>query len=673
MVDSPSDPAARAEALREQIEYHNHRYYILDDPAISDADYDRLLNELEAIEAAHPALRTEWSPTQRVGIRPLSEFAAAQHLEPMRSLANAFDIDALRDFDRRVRQALDAEVIDYVGEPKLDGLSINLRYRQGRLVCAATRGDGEVGEDITANARTIRSIPLILRTKTPPADVEIRGEVVIRRAKFNALNQRRLDRGEKPFANPRNAAAGSLRQLDSRVTAERPLTLFAFGVGYCTETLPNQHYQVLAQLGDWGFLINERVERVVGVDGCMDYHDRLVAGRDALDYEIDGAVYKVDDRRAWETLGSTARAPRWALAHKLPAREATTTVEAILPSVGRTGVVTPVAQLEPVEVGGVSVARATLHNLDEVQRKDVREGDTVMVRRAGDVIPEVVSVVASERPAGSSVWSMPAHCPVCGADVVRVDDEAAHRCMGGLYCPAQRMGALIHFVSRRAMDIDGLGDKLIAQLVDSERVATAVDLYHLRAVDLLGLERMGEKSADNLIKAIDASRQTTLARFIYALGITQVGEVTARALASHFGRLEALMTASDDDLLAVPDVGPVVSESIQRFFAQAHNREVITGLLDAGVSWPQPEADEQPGAAPLAGQTLVLTGTLNGLTRDQARERIEALGGKVTSSVSARTDYLVAGDDPGSKYNRAVDLGVTVLDEQGLRELIARD
>ena len=673
MVDSPSDPAARAEALREQIEYHNHRYYILDDPAISDADYDRLLNELEAIEAAHPALRTEWSPTQRVGIRPLSEFAAAQHLEPMRSLANAFDIDALRDFDHRVRQALDAEVIDYVGEPKLDGLSINLRYRQGRLVCAATRGDGEVGEDITANARTIRSIPLILRTKTPPADVEIRGEVVIRRAKFNALNQRRLDRGEKPFANPRNAAAGSLRQLDSRITAERPLTLFAFGVGYCTETLPNQHSQVLEQLGDWGFLINGRVERVVGVDGCMDYHDRLVADRDALDYEIDGAVYKVDDRRAWEALGSTARAPRWALAHKLPAREATTTVEAIIPSVGRTGVVTPVAQLEPVEVGGVSVARATLHNLDEVQRKDVREGDTVMVRRAGDVIPEVVSVVASERPASASVWSMPAHCPVCGADVVRVDDEAAHRCMGGLYCPAQRMGALIHFVSRRAMDIDGLGDKLIAQLVDSERVATAVDLYHLRAADLLGLERMGEKSADNVIKAIDASRQTTLARFIYALGITQVGEVTARALASHFSRLEALMTASDDDLLAVPDVGPVVSESIQRFFAQAHNREVIAGLLDAGVSWPQLEADEQPVAAPLAGQTLVLTGTLSGLTRDQARERIEALGGKVTSSVSARTDYLVAGDDPGSKYNRAVDLGVTVLDEQGLRELIARD
>ncbi len=672
MADSASDPAARAQALREQLDYHNHRYYVLDDPDISDAEYDRLLSELEQIETAHPALQTAWSPTQRVGTKPLSEFAPAQHLEPMRSLANAFDPATLSDFDRRVRETLDIKAVEYVAEPKLDGLSINLRYEHGRLVCAATRGDGEVGEEITANARTIRSVPLTLRTDIPPQQVEVRGEVVIRRAEFDALNQRRLARDEKPFANPRNAAAGSLRQLDSRITAKRPLTLFVFGVGYSTDALPATHAGVLEQLGDWGFLINERVERVDGVQGCMAYHDALIARRDALDYEIDGAVYKVNDRSAWSTLGSTARAPRWALAHKLPAREATTQVQKIVPSVGRTGVVTPVANLEPVEVGGVSVSRATLHNIDEVHRKDVREGDTVMVRRAGDVIPEVVSVVESQRPAGLTPWSMPAQCPVCGADVVRVDDEAAHRCMGGLYCPAQRMGALIHFVSRQAMDIDGLGDKLIAQLVDSERVATAVDLYHLSEVDLLGLERMGEKSAHNLIAAIADSRQTTLPRFLYALGIAQVGEVTARSLAMHFGSLQAVMEASDDDLLAVPDIGPVVSESIQGFFAQSHNREVIAGLLAAGITWPQPQSPKKADQGVLAGKTFVLTGALSEWTRDEAKAAIESLGGKVSSSVSKRTDYLVAGEDPGSKHDRAVSLGVPVLDEAGLRELLSQ-
>ncbi|MDR9432799.1 MAG: NAD-dependent DNA ligase LigA [Spiribacter sp.] len=664
MTESQTDPAARVGQLREQLEYHNHRYYVLDDPEISDAEYDRLLQTLERLEAKHPELQSLWSPTQRVGAAPLPAFESTAHLEPMLSLANAFNEEGLADFDRRVRAALDVDAVEYTGEPKLDGLSINLRYDNGRLVRAATRGDGQTGEDITVNAKTIRSVPLILLTDTPPERIEVRGEVVIQRADFEALNAKRVNRGEKPFANPRNAAAGSLRQLDSKVTAKRALTFFVFGVGACSETLNNTHHALLLQLGEWGFRVNNRVERITGVNGCMDYYDRLVADRDALDYEIDGAVYKVDDRRSWLTLGTTARAPRYALAHKLPAREATTEVQKITPSVGRTGIITPVAALEPVEVGGVSVSRATLHNLDEVQRKDVREGDTVMVRRAGDVIPEVVSVVSTKRPANARPWVMPTRCPVCDSDVIRVDDEAAHRCMGGLYCPAQRMGALMHFVSRRAMDIDGLGEKLIAQLVESERVATVVDLYDLQQVDLLGLERMGEKSANNLLKAIDQSRQTTLARFLYALGITQVGEVTAKSLAAHFGDLKALLAADEPALLEVPDIGPVVAESLLGFFAQPHNREVINGLLRAGVTWPlvqQTSRTADSGA--LSGQTYVLTGALETLTRDEAKARIEALGGKVSASVSKKTHFLVAGAEPGSKHARAAELGVEILDE----------
>ncbi|MEX0386433.1 NAD-dependent DNA ligase LigA [Spiribacter onubensis] len=670
MAEDHDSAARRAETLREQIEYHNHRYYVLDDPEISDAEYDRLMSELEAIEREYPDLQTAYSPTQRVGSEPLAEFAELAHGEPMLSLANAFSEEALEDFDRRLREALDVQRVEYVGEPKLDGLSINLTYERGRLAGAATRGDGRVGEDITANARTIRSIPLVLLTDEPPERVEVRGEVVIRRSDFDRLNDQRLTRGEKPFANPRNAAAGSLRQLDSRVTARRPLTLFVFGIGECSRTLAGTHFGVLDVLRQWGFRVNERVEKVSGVAGCMDYHDRLIEDRDSLDYEIDGAVYKVNDRGAWRSLGTTARAPRWALAHKLPAREATTRVEAIIPSVGRTGVITPVADLDPVEVGGVTVSRATLHNLDEVHRKDVREGDMVMVRRAGDVIPEVVSVIESRRPEDATPWSMPAQCPVCGSEVVRIDDEAAHRCMGGLYCPAQRMGALMHFVSRRAMDIDGLGEKLIEQLVERERVSTAADLYRLTRSDLLGLERMGEKSSDNLLQAIDESRETTLPRFLYALGINQVGEVTARSLAEHFGSLEALMRADEESLTRVPDVGPVVAEAVRRFFGQSHNREVIDGLIDAGVTWPGPQAfDQGSGGRRLEGKTFVLTGALSGYTRDEARARIEALGGRVTSSVSGNTDYVVVGEDPGSKRDRAGQLGVTLLDEAGFEEL----
>ncbi|WP_440996852.1 NAD-dependent DNA ligase LigA [Arhodomonas sp. SL1] len=670
MSETPDngEAARRAAELRETIAYHNHRYYVLDAPEISDAEYDALLRELQALEHAHPDLVTPDSPTQRVGAPPLEAFEEARHELPMLSLGNVFSEAELLEFDRRVRERAGAAVA-YVCEPKLDGLSVNLRYEDGVLVGAATRGDGRVGEDITVNVRTIRSVPLRLDSEEAPSLVEVRGEVVIRKSDFERLNARREREGERPFANPRNAAAGSLRQLDSRITARRPLTFFTFGVGACTATLAETHSGVLERLGDWGFRVNEHVQRVEDIDGCLAYYRWLLERRDELDYEIDGVVYKVDDLAVRERLGFTARAPRWAAAHKLPAREATTVVEDILPSVGRTGVITPVADLEPVEVGGVTVSRATLHNLDEVRRKDVRIGDTVMVRRAGDVIPEITAVVTERRPEGAEPWEMPGQCPVCGSEVIRLDDEAAHRCVGGLYCPAQRMGALLHFVSRRAMDIDGLGEKLVTQLVEREMVRTAADLYHLDARRLSGLERMGEKSAANLIAAIDASRETTLARFLYALGISHVGEVTAQTLAEHFGSLEAIMAADQEALEAVPDVGPVVAQSVAHFFAQPHNREVIEALREAGVHWPEPKtapADE----APLAGKTFVLTGTLEGYTRDEARARVEALGGKVTGSVSGKTDYVVAGADPGSKRDKAEALGVTVLDEAAFRNLI---
>lgn len=660
----------RAKSLREQLEAHNYRYYVLDQPEISDGEYDALLRELEAIETAHPELVTASSPTQRVGAKPVTAFAESQHQEPMRSLANAFSAADLAEFDQRIRERLDTPEVAYVAEPKLDGLSVNLRYERGELVLAATRGDGEVGEDVTANARTIPSVPLRLRGRNLPATIEVRGEIVIRLKDFEKLNQQRVQSNEKAFANPRNAAAGSMRQLDSRVTAKRPLTLFAFGVGACSDTLPATHYEVLRQLGDWGFRVNERVARVIGSAGCLRFYHELLDNREQLDYEIDGAVYKVDDRGVWQTLGSTARAPRWALAHKLPAREATTRLNAIAVSVGRTGALTPVAELEPVSVGGVVVSRATLHNLDEVHRKDIRPLDTVMVRRAGDVIPEVVSVVESKRPAGSQPWEMLRYCPACGSEVVRLDDEAKHRCLAGLYCPAQCKGAIAHYVSRKAMDIDGLGEKLIEQLVDSERVKTVADLYRLTLADLRGLERMGEKSSQNLLEAIDRSKHTTLARFLYALGIAQVGEVTARSLAQHFGTLASIMEADEESLATIPDIGPVVAQSVCGFFAESHNREIITELIDAGVSWPEVLTADNTGDLPLAGQTFVLTGALTQLTRDEAQARIEALGGKVTSSVSKKTSYVVVGDSPGSKQKKAEELGIPLLDEAAFEALL---
>jgi len=669
MADASLAPAERAAELRRLLNYHDYRYYVLDDPEIADVEYDHLLRELQALEREHPELVTPDSPTQRVGAAPVKAFGEVRHGIPMLSLDNAFSDEELLDFDRRVRERLGVERVRYVCEPKLDGLSMNLRYQDGVLVQAGTRGDGVTGEDITPNMRTVRTVPLRLHGSGWPALLEVRGEVVIRRLDFEALNRRRLEQGEKVFANPRNAAAGSVRQLDPRITAERPLTFFPYGVGEISAPIADSHWEILQKLREWGFKLNDQLQLVEGADGCLAYFQRLAGQRDQLPFEIDGVVYKVDDLAARDRLGFTSRAPRWAIAHKLPAVEATTCLLNILPSVGRTGVITPVADLEPVAVGGVIVSRATLHNLDEVRRKDVRPGDTVMVRRAGDVIPEITAVVLDKRPADAQPWEMPTQCPVCGSEVMRIDGEAAHKCMGGLYCPAQVEGALLHFAQRKAADIEGLGDKLVEQLVQRGMVRSVAGLYTLTRDQLLTLERMGEKSADNLLGAIERSKDTTLPRFLYGLGIPQVGQVTATQLARHFGDLEPLMNATEEELTAVQDVGPVVAHSIAHFFAQPHNREVVEQLLAAGVRWPPVERPQADSA--FSGKTFVLTGTLQSMTRDEAKARIEALGGKASGSVSAKTDYLVAGESAGSKLTKAQSLGVRILDEAAFLALLA--
>jgi len=666
---SAAELQRRAAKLREQIEYHNYRYYVLDAPEISDAEFDRLFRELQALEAAHPALASPDSPTQRVGGAAASSFAPVPYAVPMMSIDNAFDADEVRDFDRRVRQglAVDGPVV-YAAEPKFDGLSVSLRYEDGLLVRAGTRGDGRTGEDVTANVRTVKSVPLRLRGKGWPALVEVRGEIVFPKRDFERLNAERLARNESLFANPRNAAAGSLRQLDARVTAARPLRFFPWGFGEAPADIAASYSQAVALLRDWGFLVTDYFARVEGVDGCLAYYDRLAQERAQLPFEVDGIVYKVDDLRARSRLGFTARAPRWALAHKFPAEEARTEVEDIVASVGRTGVVTPVAKLKPVQVGGVTVSNATLHNQDEVERKDVRIGDTVVVRRAGDVIPEVVQVVMENRRRGARRWHMPAQCPVCGSTVAREPGVAAHRCMGGLYCAAQRKGALLHFASRHAMDIEGLGDKLVEQLVDTGRVQTVADLYRLDEAQLVALERMGPKSAQNLLANIAASKRRTLSRFLHALGIPQVGETTALLLSRALRTLDAIAVATGDELQKISGIGPTMAADIETFFQQAHNREVIAALLDAGVA-PQPDA-APTGAVPLAGKTFVLTGTLAGMTREEAKAKLLALGAKVSDSVSRKTSYVVVGADPGSKADKAHSLGVEVLDEAGLRRLL---
>ncbi len=670
MTRVPVKVRRRLDELREQIDYHNYRYYVLDHPVISDAEYDRLLHELERLEAEYPSTVTLESPTQRVGAEPLEAFAAVRHDVPMLSLSNAFDEQAVMDFDRRVRERLGVEEVDYLAEPKLDGLAVSLVYENGVMVRAATRGDGMTGEDVTANARTLRTVPLRLRGSKHPALLEVRGEVILSREGFRKLNETQRAAGEKLYVNPRNAAAGSLRQLDARVTAERPLEAFYYGFGRVDGKLPGTQAEMLERFREWGLRVSPERRVVVGVAGCLDEYRRLEAMRDTLPYDIDGVVYKVNSLAAQMQLGQIARAPRWALAHKFPAAEEMTVVRAIEVQVGRTGAVTPVARLEPVFVGGATVSNATLHNRAEIERLDLRVGDTVVVRRAGDVIPEVVSVVAERRPRGARSYRFPTHCPVCGSHIVYEGEGIIARCSGGLYCSAQRKQSIKHFASRRAMDIEGLGDKLVDQLVESALVRDVADLYALTTEQLEDLERMGAKSAHNIVSAIAASRRTTLARFLFSLGINQVGEATAQALADEFGDLDALMTATAETLMNVPDVGPVVAESISAFFEQPHNRDVIVKLRAAGVTWPTGRRRAGRATGALAGKRFVLTGALDAMTREEAKQRLEALGAKVSSSVSAKTDYVVVGVDPGSKAARAEALGVTMLDEGAFLELI---
>jgi len=667
--------AERAKTLRGEIQRHDYAYYVLDAPTIPDAEYDRLFRELQQLEAQYPQLLTPDSPTQRVGGAPLAEFGQVQHRVAMLSLNNAFSEEEVAAFDRRCREglALGGDEVEYAVEPKYDGLAITLIYQDGMFVQGATRGDGYSGEDVTRNLRTIRNIPLRLRGKAIPARLEVRGEVLIFRKDFEKLNLQQRAAGLKEFANPRNAAAGSLRQLDPKITAQRPLRFVAYGVAEIGATSPASQAALMAQLAEWGLPVAAEGALVRGLNGdrggLLGYYARIGAERDTLPYDIDGVVYKVNHLADQEKLGFVSRAPRFAIAHKFPAQEALTTVVAIDVQVGRTGALTPVARLAPVFVGGVTVTNATLHNEDEVRRKDVRIGDTVIVRRAGDVIPEVVAVVLEKRAIVAREFVMPKTCPECGSAVEKPEDEAIARCTGGLYCPAQRKQALLHFASRRALDIEGLGDKLVEQLVGSGLVETPAMLYALKPGQLAGLERMAEKSAANILAAIAKSQQTTLARFVYALGIRNVGEATAKELARHFGGLDALMQADAAALQQVSDVGPVVAASIARFFAEPHNRQVIAQLRGAGVRWTEGVAARVVFSA-IVGKTFVLTGTLPSLTREEAKERIEALGGKVAGSVSKKTDYVVAGAEAGSKLDKAQQLGVTILDEMQLLELL---
>ena len=679
--------------LREQLQHHGHHYYVLDQPVIPDAEYDRLFAELQTLELSHPELSSPDSPTRRVGGAPLGQFDSVRHAVPMLSIRTETDTLATgaENFDGRVRRELGLSPgdppVEYVAELKFDGLAMNLRYDNGVLVQAATRGDGEVGEDVTQNIRTIRQIPLRLNTGTKanaspliPAVLEVRGEVYMRRDEFEALNQRQREKiargakGEKTFVNPRNAAAGGVRQLDPAIAAERRLSFFAYGLGQVTPADQggpafNTHYDLLMTLKAWGFPVAEQTKVVRGAAELVAFHQHIGETRDQLPYDIDGVVYKVNSLALQRQLGFVTREPRWAVAHKYPAQEQLTTVLGIDVQVGRTGKLTPVAKLAPVFVGGVTVTNATLHNEDEARRKDVRIGDTVIVRRAGDVIPEVVSVVLEKRQGQAEQFTMPRQCPVCGSAAVREEGEADYRCTGGLFCGAQRKEAILHYAHRRAVEVDGLGDKLVELLVDANIIRTLPDLYRLGLTSLAGLDRMADKSANNLLEAIEKSKQTTLPRFMFGLGIRHVGEATAKALARYFGNLEAIMRASEDELLAVDDVGPVVAQSIRTFFDQAHNREVVEQLRACGVTWEEGEPAER-APQPLSGKTFVITGTLPTLGRDEAKDLLEAAGGKVAGSVSKKTDYVVAGTEAGSKLTKALELGVKVIDESQLMELI---
>ncbi|BCK87888.1 DNA ligase [Sideroxyarcus emersonii] len=669
-----SEVTRRAALLRTQIADYDYWYYVKDLPRVPDAEYDKLFRELQALEAQYPELLTSDSPTQRVGGKPLDMFQPVRHAIPMLSIRTETDISdqGAITFDARVRRELDLNEndppIEYICELKFDGLAINLRYEQGRLVQAATRGDGETGEDVTQNVRTIHQIPLSLEGMCPNI-LEVRGEVYMARPDFERYNERQRELGLPTLVNPRNGAAGSIRQLDPALAARRPLKFFAYGLGEKVEGWDwrKTHKEVLKQLDAWGFPVNDECRVVQGAQGLVEFHRRIEAMRDRLPFDIDGVVYKVNSIALQERLGFVSREPRWAVAHKFPAEEQLTVVRDIEIQVGRTGKLTPVAKLEPVFVGGTTVSNATLHNEGEIRRKDVHIGDTVIVRRAGDVIPEVVGVLPERRPPDARAFEMPASCPVCGSHVVREEGEADARCTGGLFCAAQRKQAILHFAGRRMMDVEGLGDKLVEQLVDENIIRSLPDLYRLDVATLAALERMAEKSAQNIVAALEKSKQATLNRFLFALGIRHVGESTAKDLARHFGKLDAIMQASVEQLLQVPDVGPVVAQSIVDFFAEAHNREVVKQLRELGVHW-----DEHDGVStqtlPLRGKTFVLTGTLASLSRDEAKSRLEALGAKVAGSVSKKTDYVVAGTEAGSKLDKALELNVPVWDEQQLLE-----
>lgn len=678
--DQPASDQSLAQAkqqlaeLKQQIEQHDYQYYVLDAPLISDQEYDVLFRRLQAIEQQYPQLISPDSPSQRVGGAPLKSFQEVSHRMPMLSLNNAFSEQEVAQFDKRIRESLAQAEVDYAVEPKFDGLAITLSYQNGLFVQGATRGDGYSGEDVTHNLKTIKAIPMRLVGKHIPALLEVRGEIIMHKADFEKLNQMQQANGEKLFANPRNAAAGSLRQLSPAITAKRPLSFFAYGLGACEGlVMPSTHDACMLLLQQLRFPVCQERRVVQGLAGLLQFYQEIQEKRSVLPFDIDGVVYKVNQIRLQEELGFVSRAPRWAIAHKFPAEEALTVVEGIDVQVGRTGAMTPVARLNPVFVGGVTVTNATLHNEDEMRRKDIRIGDTVIVRRAGDVIPEVVAVLLDKRPADSMEYKMPEACPVCGSHILKQADEAVARCTGGLFCDAQRKQAIIHFASRKAMDIEGLGDKLVEQLVDCNLVHSLADIYKLDLDSLAKLDRMGEKSAQNIIDAIQHSKQSSFARFIYALGIRNVGEATARDLAKHFATLEALMQADQQALQQVPDIGPVVAESIVNFFAEPHNQQVLAFLTlseqqgGAGIVWQQAEAIQHH--AEFSGKTFVITGTLPSMSRDQAKAMIEQLGGKVSGSVSKNTDYVLAGSEAGSKLDKALELGITIIDQQKLLEM----
>jgi DNA ligase (NAD+) len=654
--------SARYAWLKDELASLDHAYYVLDDPKLPDVEYDKLYRELLAIESDHPDWITSDSPSQRVSGQASDLFSEVKHLVPMLSLNNALEDKEAEAFDKRCREGLNLSAVEYAAELKFDGLAISLRYENGLLTQAATRGDGYSGEDVTANIRTIKAIPLKLKGSSHPRVLDVRGEVFMSHKDFESLNQAAINKAEKTFANPRNAAAGSLRQLDPRITAQRTLSFYAYGIGQCEPSsfIPKTHAQLLDLYASWGLPVCEHRAVVQSIDGLMGFYQSIGALRDQLPYDIDGVVYKVNSRELQEDLGFVSRAPRFAVAHKYPAQEALTTVLGIDVQVGRTGAITPVARLSPVVVGGVTVTNATLHNEDEVRRKDVHIGDTVVVRRAGDVIPEVVSAIKEKRPSSALAFVMPTSCPICGSHIEKPEEEAVARCSGGLFCPAQRKQALLHFAQRRAMDIDGLGEKIVDQLVDLFIVRTPADLYRLGLMALANLDRMGEKSAENLLQSIEKSRKNTLARFIFALGIRHVGESTAKDLAKHFGQIDKLMMANEEELLQVNDVGPVVAKSLLSFFSEAHNREVVEQLLASGIEL---EVETSTINPELVGKTFVLTGTLPTMSRDEAKALLEKAGAKVAGSVSAKTHYVVAGADAGSKLEKAQELGVAVIDE----------